>query len=45
MSQVNPYASIEKRNFQERVRMLLKQELSVAEISAIIGRGQSLVKE
>ena len=29
----------------ERVRMLLKQELSVEAISAIIGRGKSLVKE
>jgi len=29
----------------ERVRMLLKQKLSVEEISAIIGRGQSVIKE
>jgi len=29
----------------ERVRMLLKQNLSVEEISAIIGRGQSVIKE
>jgi transposase len=29
----------------ERVKMLLKQNLRVAEISAIIGRGQSVVKE
>jgi hypothetical protein len=29
----------------ERVKMLLKQNLNVAEISAIIGRGQSVVKE
>ncbi|HMR68556.1 MAG TPA: DUF1670 domain-containing protein [Anaerolineae bacterium] len=29
----------------ERVRMLLKQTLSVEEISAIIGRGQSVIKE
>lgn len=29
----------------DRVKMLLKQNLSVAEISAIIGRGQSVVKE
>ena len=29
----------------ERVKMLLKQNLAVEEISAIIGRGQSVVKE
>jgi len=29
----------------ERVRMLLKQRLSLEEISAIIGRGQSVIKE